>query len=87
MLRLLLGRGNSSSNSSSSSNNNSDNSDGQTFAFLSCTERSYTTLGVFEDSMSAAGLAFEVGSKGCYSPTESVLNSDVQHQVKMVFLL
>ncbi len=54
-------------------------------AFVACTERSHTTLAVFEDCLREARLAFEIGCKGCYSPAESVLNSDVQHQPTRIY--
>ena len=49
-------------------------------AYIACTERSHTTLKCFEEEMSSCHLNYAVIHKGTYSPTETILSSDVQHQ-------
>ena len=54
--------------------------DNPAVAFLACTERSQTTLECFEEEMKKESLNFKIIHKGCYSPTETILSSDVRHQ-------
>lgn len=49
-------------------------------AYIACTERSHTTLKCFEEELDKAQLSHKVIHKLSYSPTETILSSDVQHQ-------
>ncbi len=54
-------------------------------AFVSCTERSPTTLSEFERCLDESDLEFEICFRGRYSPGSSLLSSDVQHQFTRVY--
>ena len=56
-------------------------------AYIACTERSRTTLQCFEEEISKAGLMYEIIHKGSYSPTETILSSDVQHQPTRLYCI
>ena len=48
--------------------------------YIACTERSHTTLNCFHEQLEKHGLVHEIVHKGSYSPTETILSSDVLHQ-------
>ncbi|CAB4069555.1 EEF2KMT [Lepeophtheirus salmonis] len=54
-------------------------------AYIACTERSQTTLDIFETEILNNGLRYEILYKGMYSPRENILNSDVQHQRTRIY--
>lgn len=54
-------------------------------AYIACTERSFTTLDCFNDELKKHGLNYAVISKGSYSPTETIVNSDVCHQATRLY--
>ena len=54
-------------------------------ALIACTERSFTTLECFHRSLLERGLAFEIIHRASYSPAETILMSDVQHQASRLY--
>ncbi|TRY70380.1 hypothetical protein TCAL_02886 [Tigriopus californicus] len=54
-------------------------------AYIACTERSFTTLDCFNDELKKHGLSYAIISKGSYSPTETIVNSDVSHQATRLY--
>ena len=54
-------------------------------ALIACTERSFTTLECFHRSLLERGLAFEIIHRASYSPAETILVSDVQHQASRLY--
>ena len=59
--------------------------DGGAMALMACTERSFTTLECFHRSLVECGLAFEIIHRASYSPAETILVSDVQHQASRLY--
>lgn len=60
-------------------------SSSEPMAYIACTERSYTTLDCFHTELDNVGLSYDIVHRGVYSPTESILNSDVPHQVTRLY--
>ena len=54
-------------------------------ALIACTERSFTTLECFHRNLLECGLAFAIIHRASYSPTETILVSDVQHQASRLY--
>ena len=54
-------------------------------ALIACTERSFTTLECFHRSLLECGMAFEIIHRASYSPAETILVSDVQHQASRLY--
>ncbi len=57
----------------------------KTVAFIACTERSKTTIECFENALAKANLLYKIIHKMFYSPEESLLCSDVQHQASTIY--
>ena len=55
------------------------------YALVSCTERSVTTLNTFESCLAKEELEFSVLVRGAFAPGESLLCSDVLHQMTRVY--